>query len=79
MEAKKSILLRIYFSFFIICLMGLAILVQIIRIQFVEGDRWKEKQDSTTLKYAMIDPSRGNIFSCDGNLVLSCLFSFIKT
>ena len=46
MEVKKDILWRIYLAFLIICVMGLAIIVQIVRIQFVQGDEWRAKQDS---------------------------------
>ncbi|MBL0256591.1 MAG: transpeptidase family protein [Bacteroidetes bacterium] len=69
MEVKKDILWRIYLAFLIICVMGLAIIVQIVRIQFVQGDEWRAKQDSMTLSFEPIEASRGNIFSDDGSLL----------
>lgn len=69
MDVKKDILWRIYLAFLLICAMGLAIIVQIVRIQFVQGDEWRAKQDSMTLSFEPIEASRGNIFSDDGSLL----------
>jgi cell division protein FtsI (penicillin-binding protein 3) len=69
MEARKVILFRIYISFFLICLFGLSIVFQITRIQFTQGEYWRDKADSMMLKYTNIDAARGNIFSADGSLL----------
>ncbi|MFM9027692.1 MAG: peptidoglycan D,D-transpeptidase FtsI family protein [Bacteroidota bacterium] len=69
MEARKVILFRIYISFFLVCLFGLAIVFQIIRIQFTQGQYWKEKAEKMMLKYFDIDAKRGNIYSADGSLL----------
>ena len=69
MQIKKDIMWRINGSFIILCLMGLLILGQILKIQIVEGDKWRQLADSLTLKYINIDASRGNIFSSDGMLM----------
>ncbi len=60
---------RIYIIFFFICLFGIAIIVQIFRIQFVQGDYWRQKADSLTTDYKNIEASRGNIFSDDGSML----------
>ena len=69
MEVKKDIMWRINASFILMCVMGLFIIGQIVRIQFVEGDEWRAKADSLTLRYVNIDAPRGNIFSSDGRLL----------
>ena len=69
MEVKKDIMWRINGSFIIMCVFGLVILGQIVRIQFVEGDKWKALADSFTFKYFNTPASRGNIFSSDGRLL----------
>ncbi len=69
MEVKKDMMWRIYTVFLFICLFGIAIVVQIFRIQFVQGDYWKEKADSLTTAYKTIEASRGNIFSDDGSML----------
>jgi len=60
---------RIYLVFACFLLFGIAILVQIFRIQFVEGDYWRSKADSLTTQIKSIEASRGNIFSSDGSLL----------
>jgi len=69
MEVKKDMMWRIYSVFFFICLFGIAIVIQIFRIQFVQGDYWKEKADSLTTDYKNIEASRGNIFSDNGSML----------
>ena len=60
---------RIYLVFACFLLFGIAILVQIFRIQFVEGDYWRSKADSLTTQIRSIEASRGNILSGDGSLL----------
>lgn len=69
MKIKKDIMWRINLSFIVMCVMGVLILAQILRIQLAEGDMWKEKADSLTLQYKNIAASRGNVFSSDGSLM----------
>ena len=69
METKKDIMWRIYLVFACFLLFGIAICVQIFRIQFVEGDYWRSKADSLTTQIRSIEASRGNIFSSDGSLL----------
>ena len=68
-ETKKDILWRVYVVYIFICLFGLAIIVQVFRLQFVQGQYWREKADSLTLAYKKIEPARGNIYSADGSLL----------
>jgi cell division protein FtsI (penicillin-binding protein 3) len=68
-ETKKDILLRVYLVYIFICLFGLAIVVKIWHLQYVEGDYWRAKADSLTTKLQNIEPSRGNIYSSDGSLL----------
>ena len=49
--------------------MGIAILAQIIRVQFVQGNYWKLKADSLSTDIKSIEASRGSIFSDDGSLL----------
>ena len=73
MQVKKDIMWRINGSFIIICMMSLAILFQIIRIQYVLGPRIIGDADSTRLNWINISPSRGNIFSSDGKLIATSI------
>ena len=73
MEIKKDIMWRIYLVFACFLLFGVAIIVQIFRIQFVQGDYWRSKADSLTTQIRSIEASRGNIFSSDGSLLATSI------
>ncbi len=68
-ELKKDILWRVYLVFAFICLFGLAIILQILRLQVVQGSYWQAKADSLTLSYRTIDAARGSIYANDGSLL----------
>jgi cell division protein FtsI (penicillin-binding protein 3) len=73
MDIKKQITLRIWLVFIGFFLFGIAILVQIVRIQFGEGEYWRSKADSLTTDIRTIEASRGNIFSADGSLLATSI------
>ncbi len=71
MKIKKDIMWRIHVSFLMMCIMGIAIMVQIFRIQFVEGDKWRKLAEEKTIKFMSIEASRGNIYADDGRSPLA--------
>lgn len=52
---------------------AVAIVYRIVVVQFVEGDKWKEKAKQLTTKYVDIEAARGNIFDVNGNLLATSL------
>lgn len=66
---KKDIMWRVWLVYGFICAFALAILAQVVRVKFVEGEKWIAKSDSLELRMKTIEPSRGNIYSCDGSLL----------
>lgn len=73
MEVKKDILWRVYLIYFIICLLGVAIITKIIIIQFSEGEEWRAKAESLSTKFFDIEASRGNIYDANGSLLATSL------
>jgi cell division protein FtsI (penicillin-binding protein 3) len=69
MKVKKDIMWRVYLVFLLFAVFGVAIIVQIFKIQFVQGGYWKSKADSLTTQIRSIEAARGNIFSSDGSLL----------
>ena len=69
MEPQKQVMLRVYLVYALMCLFGGAIIFQVFRLQFVEGEYWRKKADSLSTAYVNIEASRGNIFSQDGDLL----------
>lgn len=73
MDAKRDILKRVYLMYGFSLVFGIAILVQVFRIQVVQGQDWIALAESQTLAYKNIDALRGNIFADDGSLLATSL------
>lgn len=69
MEEKKDILKRAYVLYFFMGLFGLAVLVQTLKIVFVEGEELRERAQHLTVDYRTIPAVRGNIYAGDGSLM----------
>lgn len=70
---KKGILARAYMLYFFFVLLAVAILAQVVRIQIVEGDHWRQVARDQTLAYVNIDAVRGSIFAENGSLLATDL------
>ncbi len=73
MNIRRDILWRVYASYVLIALFALAIFVQMVQVQFVEGKKWRSMADSLTTKFVTVEPVRGNIYSADGSLLVTSL------
>src|ERR1700712_114272 len=69
MSIRTNILLRVYLAFGLIMLFALAVGVQLCRVQFVQGKKWRGMADSLLTRYVKVEAARGNIFSYDGSLL----------
>ncbi len=69
MESRNPILARVYLVYGFSFLVSLAIIGKIFYIQLVEGEKWKAKADTLSLKYFNIEPNRGNIFDVNGRVL----------
>lgn len=73
MNIKKSILLRVRLAFLAMVLFAGAILYRIAHVQFVDGDKWRQKAEDINLQYRKVSATRGNIYSADGSLLATSL------
>ncbi|GGF21263.1 penicillin-binding protein [Echinicola rosea] len=73
MNIKKSILLRVRLAFLAVVLFAGAILYRIAHVQFVDGDKWRQKAEDINLQYRKVSATRGNIYSDDGSLLATSL------
>ncbi|MDD3405855.1 MAG: PASTA domain-containing protein [Sphingobacteriia bacterium] len=71
MAARKSILIRFAAIYFMLVIAFGFVLYKIIVIQYVEKDNWLQLSEKLERKGRPILPNRGNIFSCDGQLMAS--------
>ncbi|WP_374951600.1 penicillin-binding protein [Mucilaginibacter sp.] len=69
MSIRTNILLRVYLAFGLILLFAAAVLFQLCRVQFAQGDKWKAMAKTMSTRYETIEAARGNIFSVDGSLL----------
>jgi cell division protein FtsI (penicillin-binding protein 3) len=73
MENRKIILTRIYLVYLGLCLLSLAIIYKIFKIQVLEGNKWRQKADEATFRYFDIEASRGNIYDANGNMLATSI------
>ncbi|MDD2798199.1 MAG: penicillin-binding protein [Bacteroidales bacterium] len=57
---------------FIVLILGLVI-YRIVKISFIEGDQWRSLGEKSKIENIEIEPTRGNIFACDGRLMASSI------
>ncbi|MES2378019.1 MAG: penicillin-binding protein [Bacteroidota bacterium] len=69
MSIRTNILLRVYLAFGLIVLFSVAVIVQMYRLQFVQGKKWKAMASKMSTRYENVEASRGNILSVDGSLL----------
>jgi cell division protein FtsI (penicillin-binding protein 3) len=68
-NTRKAIFIRSMIVFSGMLLFAGWILYTLIHIQFVEGDKWRKMSEEFTIREFDIEPIRGNIFDCKGNLL----------
>jgi cell division protein FtsI (penicillin-binding protein 3) len=73
MEAKKDIVLRTYFLYTLMSLLGIAICVRVFYIQRVQGSKWQKEEQNFTTSFRTIEAVRGNIYAEDGNMLATSL------
>jgi len=70
---KRSIMWRVAFGMAVVLLFAFYIVLQMFKIQFVEGSEWLSKSDSLTIVKQDISPARGNVYSDDGSLLATSM------
>ncbi len=76
MSHKKELLLRAYIIMAGLALLAIVLVGSTVKIGILEADTWREKGDSTKLKFIDIEPDRGNIYSSDGYLLATSVPQF---
>lgn len=72
-DVRKDILWRIYLVYLFILVLAGLIIFRVAKIQFSEGEYWKQRAKELTLRYANIEAVRGNIFDVNGQLLATSL------
>jgi cell division protein FtsI (penicillin-binding protein 3) len=66
---EKNILTRLYIVVGFFFLFAIAVLVKLVSIQIVDGDKYRKLAMDRTEKMFTIAPNRGNLYSDDGSLL----------
>lgn len=69
MSIRTNILLRVYIAFGLILVLSLAVVFQLYRLQYLQGDKWRNMASKSATKYQILEATRGNILSVDGSLL----------
>jgi cell division protein FtsI (penicillin-binding protein 3) len=69
MSIRRNILLRVYLAFGLILLFAAAVVIQLFRVQFVQGKKWKAMATTLSTRYQTVEAARGNIFANDMSLL----------
>ncbi|MGN6640599.1 MAG: penicillin-binding protein [Mucilaginibacter sp.] len=69
MSIRTNILIRVYLAFGLILLFAGAVVVQLCRVQFVQGKKWRTMASSLSTQYQNVEAARGNIFAVDGSML----------
>ena len=73
---EKHILTRLYFIAACLFIFAMGVVVQLLNIQFVEGDKYKELSDERAFKNFTITANRGNLYDTNGNLLATSVPKF---
>jgi cell division protein FtsI (penicillin-binding protein 3) len=69
MNIRTNILIRVYLAFGLILLFAGAVVLQLYRVQVVQGKKWRAMSSSLTTQYQTVEAARGNIFANDMSLL----------
>ncbi|TRZ44363.1 penicillin-binding protein [Robertkochia solimangrovi] len=72
----KSILNRFYFIAGGMFLFALAVVIKLVSIQVVDGEKYKALAQQRTIKNFVIEPKRGNLYSDDGSLLATSVTKY---
>lgn len=73
MNIKRSIVIRVRVVFILVALCACAIPYKVAVVQFIEGEKWKEKAEQVNFQYREVAATRGNIYAADGSLLATSL------
>jgi cell division protein FtsI (penicillin-binding protein 3) len=73
MNIKKDIILRVRLMFLFILLFAGAIVYRVVKLQTVEGEKWRMEAKKRYVRERVVDAVRGNIYADDGSLLATSL------
>ena len=72
----KRLMLRFYFFALLLTFFSFLLIGKLVYIQFYENNESLDIQPDTLVKNVVLEPSRGDIFSADGNILATSIPRF---
>jgi len=69
MSIRTNILIRVYLAFGLILVLASAVIIQLYRVQYVQGKKWRAMAETHSTQYQAIEATRGNIYATDMSLL----------
>lgn len=76
MIIKKSILNKLYVIVVLMTLFFFVIIFRVVKLQYVEGEKYRKLSLEKTTKNDTIFANRGNVYAADGNLLATSMSKF---
>ncbi|WP_246337481.1 penicillin-binding protein [Tenacibaculum pelagium] len=76
MVIKKGILNKLYVVAVLMMLFFIVIVFRVFKLQYVEGDKYRQLSLEKTVKNDTIFANRGNVYAADGNLLATSMSKF---
>lgn len=73
---KNELLIKAYSVLGLVLLCALLILGRVMIIQWIEGDKWREKAEKSQLKYVPVEAEKGSILTCDGAILATSVTTY---
>ena len=73
MNIKRDIIFRVRLMFLFILLFAGGIVYRIVKLQTIEGVKWRDKAKRVYVKERVVNAVRGNIYASDGSLLATSL------
>lgn len=73
MNIKKSIVLRARIAFLAVLVFSLAVVYRLVKVQVVDGEKWRKMAQENVMQYKVVKATRGNIYSDNGSLLATSL------
>ena len=73
---KKSILTKFYIVAAVMTLFLLAVIIRVVFIQYVQGEKYRKLSTELTIKQDTIKANKGNVYAADGNLLATSMSKF---
>ena len=68
-NTNKNILYRLYVVVAFLLVLAIAIVLQLVNVQYVDGDSYRELAEKRSIKRKVIKANRGSIYADDGSLL----------